>query len=146
MKIEIISTVSEELEAAFLRLLPQLSETMLVPNRSELEEIISCPTTTLFVARDDGPQNEIIGVLTLAVFRSPAGMNALIEDVVVDKRARGKGAGEALTRAAITLAAEKGAKRVDLTSALWRDAANHLYQKLGFSLWDTNFYRYIIKK
>jgi ribosomal protein S18 acetylase RimI-like enzyme len=65
---------------------------------------------------------------------------------VVDEKARGKGAGEALTRAAMELAAEKGAKKIDLTSRPEREAANHLYQKLGFVLWNTNFYRYVIKE
>jgi ribosomal protein S18 acetylase RimI-like enzyme len=144
MIIEIIHTVTDELLAAFARLAPQLSETMVLPSRAQLEEIVVSPVTSLFIARDADEQSEIIGLLTLAVYRSPAGVSAHIEDVVVDQKARGRGAGEALTRAAMTLAEEKGAKKIDLTSRPSREAANRLYQRLGFVLWKTNFYRYII--
>jgi ribosomal protein S18 acetylase RimI-like enzyme len=146
MLIEIVQAVTDELLAAFGRLTPQLSETMALPTRPQLEEIIASPATSLLIARDSDGQGEIIGTLTLAVFRSPAGINAHIEDVVVDQKARGKGAGEALTRAAMALAREKGAKKIDLTSAPRREAANRLYQRLGFVLWDTHFYRYVIEQ
>jgi ribosomal protein S18 acetylase RimI-like enzyme len=35
-----------------------------------------------------------------------------------------------------------GARSVDLTSRPSRQAANHVYQKLGFKRRDTNIYRY----
>jgi ribosomal protein S18 acetylase RimI-like enzyme len=146
IKIEKVDVVTDELVAAFSRLGPQLSETMPLPTPAQLEEIITSPATHLFIARDSEQQDEIVGTLTLAVFRSPAGVSAHIEDVVVDQKARGRGVGEVLTRAAITLAADKGAKKVDLTSSSWREAANRLYQRMGFVRWDTNFYRYVIKK
>ena len=144
--IEAISRVNDELVEAFIRLSPQLSETRLPPNWEQLAEIVASPATTILVARLDEDNHHIIGTLTLAVFRTPAGVIAYIEDVVVDEAERGKGVGEALTRVAIELAAQKGAVKVDLTSAPWREAANRLYQRLGFVHWDTNFYRYIIKK
>ena len=148
MQIEKVTGVTDELIAAFSRLGPQLSETFHLPSRREWEEIVTSPAITLLIARSgDGPgQDDIIGTLTLVVFRSPAGVSAHIEDVVVDQSARGKGVGEALTRTALTLAAEKGAKKVDLTSSPWREAANRLYQRLGFVHWNTNFYRYVIEK
>ncbi|HEX7394509.1 MAG TPA: hypothetical protein VF313_06235 [Anaerolineaceae bacterium] len=52
--------------------------------------------------------------------------------------------GEALTRGALTRAAELGAKTVDLTSRPSRDAANRLYQRVGFKLRESNLYRYTI--
>ena len=58
---------------------------------------------------------------------------------------RGKGIGEALTRAALQRAAELGAKTVDLTSRPSREAANRLYQRVGFELRQTNLYRYDVK-
>ena len=75
------------------------------------------------------------------VFRTPAGVHAWIEDVVVDESARGQGMGEALTRAGIELAREKGARAVELTSRPAREAANRLYQRLGFKRRETNLYR-----
>jgi ribosomal protein S18 acetylase RimI-like enzyme len=83
----------------------------------------------------------VIGTLTLALFRIPTGVRAWIEDVVVDEAARGRGAGEALTREALRLAEEAGARTVDLTSRPEREAANRLYQRLGFERRGTSVYR-----
>ena len=87
------TTVSEELVAAFARLVPQLSRSASVPTREDLEEIVSSSTGTILVARND--DGAIIGSLTLVLFRTPTGARAWIEDVVVDQAARGQGAGEA---------------------------------------------------
>jgi len=93
----------------------------------------------VLVARVDG---EILGALTLVVFRIPTGVRAWIEDVVVDDRARGKGVGELLNRVALDLARSKGARTVELTSRPSREAANRLYRRIGFVQRDTNVYRY----
>jgi ribosomal protein S18 acetylase RimI-like enzyme len=71
-------------------------------------------------------------MLTLVLFEIPAGMRALIEDVVVPVEHRGKGLAEALTREALKRAQEAGARTADLTSRPSREAANGLYHKLGF--------------
>ena len=148
MIVEPVTLISDEWIAAFNRLGPQLSESIHMPTRPEWEEMIHSPATTLLIARSGEQQGQgtILGTLTLVVFRTPAGVSAHIEDVVVDQGARGRGVGEALTRTAIALAAEKGAKKVDLTSSSWREAANRLYQRIGFVLWNTNFYRYVIEQ
>jgi ribosomal protein S18 acetylase RimI-like enzyme len=90
-------------------------------------------------------EEKIVGMLTLAVFRIPSGVRAWIEDVVVDTEARGRGIGAALVRRAIEIAQESGARTVDLTSRPSREAANKLYQKLGFEQRSTNVYRYTIE-
>jgi ribosomal protein S18 acetylase RimI-like enzyme len=108
-----------------------------------LEEIIESDTTVLFAAcSNQESDQEIVGLLTLAIFRIPTGVRAWIEDVVVDDKARGKGVGDALNRAALAEAERRGAKTVDLTSRPSREAANRLYQRLGFKQRDTNVYRY----
>jgi ribosomal protein S18 acetylase RimI-like enzyme len=102
----------------------------------------------LLVARlaSDGEEGagagDIVGTLTLVVFPIPTGTRALIEDVVVDETARGRGVGEALTHAAIDRARAAGARTVDLTSRPSREAANRLYQRLGFEQRETNVYRF----
>jgi len=111
-----------------------------VPTREDLEEIVSSSTGTILVARND--DGSIIGSLTLVLFRTPTGARAWIEDVVVDQAARGQGAGEALVEEAIRLAAESGVRTVDLTSRPSREAANALYEKVGFRARETNVYRY----
>jgi ribosomal protein S18 acetylase RimI-like enzyme len=59
-----------------------------------------------------------------------------------DQSARRRGVGEALNREAIARAQAAGARTVDLTSRPSREAANRLYQRLGFHPRDTNVYRY----
>ncbi len=107
--------------------------------------MVDSAATHLLVARDgDGPGlgGRIVGSMTLVVFRIPTGVRAWIEDVVVDQGARGQGVGEALNRSALEVADRRGARTVDLTSRPQREAANRLYQRLGFVMRDTNVYRY----
>lgn len=132
-------TADQELVDAWARLVPQLSGSAPPPGRDELGEIIASPATVLFVARLDGT---IVGSLTLVLFRIPTGLRAIIEDVVTDESARGRGVGSALTRAALERAAAAGCRSVDLTSRPSREAANRLYQQLGFKRRETNVYRY----
>jgi len=139
LRIEVATELSEELVEAARRLVPQLSAVAPVPGAVELDDVVTSPATTLCLARDD---DRIVGMLTLALFRIPTGMRAWIEDVVVDAGARGKGAGEALTREAIRLAKKAGARTVDLTSRPEREGANHMYEKIGFRPRGTNVYRY----
>jgi ribosomal protein S18 acetylase RimI-like enzyme len=139
VEIEAVKEVTLDLTAAFARLIPQLSRSSPPPDPDQLAEMVAHPGTTLFVARLDG---EIVGTLTLVLFRIPTGLRAWIEDVVVDEAVGGRGIGKALTRAAIDHAAEAGAVTVDLTSRPTRDVANGMYQRLGFELRETNVYRY----
>ena len=138
------SEVTEEFAAAFGRLVPQLSKSAEVPAVVELAEIVRSPATVLLVAYaegDDAEGGNIIGSLTLVLFRIPTGLRARIEDVVVDESARGAGVGKALNLAAMERAAAEGAKSLDLTSSPAREAANELYLSLGFKQRDTNVYR-----
>jgi ribosomal protein S18 acetylase RimI-like enzyme len=138
--IEEATEVTAELVDAVARLLPLLSSSA-PPSAGALEEMVTSPATTLFIARD-GRSGPIVGTLTLAVFRIPSGTRAWIEDVIVSDTVQGRGCGEVLTRAALEAAAAAGARTVDLTSRPHREAANRLYQKLGFKVRETNVYRY----
>lgn len=140
MEIERVTQVTPELMEAFGRLIPQLS-TARLPTQAEVEELVASQASTLLIARDP----EIVGSLTLIVFRTPTGVHAWIEDVVVDTAARGRGIGEALSRAGIALAKDLGANEVNLTSRPTREAANRLYQRIGFQRRSTNVYRYPLK-
>jgi ribosomal protein S18 acetylase RimI-like enzyme len=139
MEIEVITMASDELVAAFTRLMPQLNPAHPAPGRADLQAVVESPGSTILVARSVG--GEIIGTLTLVVFRTPAGVHAWIEDVVVEGAQRGQGVGEALTRAGVALAGQQGAHAVELTSRPAREAANRLYRRLGFRLRETNLYR-----
>lgn len=139
--VEIIQAteVDDALIEAFARLIPQLSSSSPPPTRNELEAIVGSPDSALFLAVD---ADQVLGSLTLAFYRIPTGLKAWIEDVVVDADARGRGVGEALNLAAIDEARRRGAKNVSLTSRASREAANRLYQRLGFVPYETNVYRF----
>ena len=66
----------------------------------------------------------------------------MVEDVVVDTKARGKGVGKLLTMHALKEAQKMGVLTIDLTSRPSRDVANRLYQSVGFSARVTNVYRF----
>lgn len=143
MQIEVLTEVTDDVAAAFARLLPQLSRSAAPLSRAALADIAAHQANTVLVARDG---DAIIGTLTLVMAPIPTGLRAHIDDVVVDSSARGKGVGEALTLAAIRIADEAGARTVDLTSRPSREAANRLYQRLGFELRDSNVYRYAVRQ
>lgn len=136
--IELATSATPELEAAFARLIPQLSSAQPM-DIEQIEQLIAQQTIDLLLYKDE---DEIQGMLTLVTFTIPTGVRAWIEDVVVDDTARGKGAGRALVEAACDLATKRGAKTVDLTSRPSREAANRLYQRCGFEARQTNVYRY----
>ena len=140
------TNVDDELIAAMGSLVRQLSTSASAPTVEEVREIIESRCTTLLVARDCSTTGRIIGMLTLVVFRIPTGTRAWIEDVAVDVAARGKGVGEALSREALRVAVAHGARTVELSSRPSREAANRLYQRLGFVPRDTNVYRYMVKR
>jgi ribosomal protein S18 acetylase RimI-like enzyme len=133
-----VHTIDDELVEAFNRLIPQLSSSSPPPSHDHLAALVASEDTVLFVARVDG---RILGSLTLAFYRIPTGTKAWIEDVVVDAEARGRGVGELLNRAALDEARSRGAKDVSLTSRPSREAANRLYQRIGFEPRQTNVYR-----
>ncbi len=135
---EEVAEATPELVEAMATLVPQLSRSSPPPTLEELAEIVASPATVVFVARLDG---EIVGTLTLVLFRIPTGMRAWIEDVVVDAAASRQGVATALTLAALERAARAGARTVDLTSRPSREGANLLYQGLGFEPRDTNVWR-----
>jgi ribosomal protein S18 acetylase RimI-like enzyme len=141
VRVEEVTSVDDELLDALNRLLPQLSSSAPALEEEEVGEMVDSPASILFVAReDDGDQ--VVGSLTLALFRIPTGLRAWIEDVVVDSEVRGRGVGSALVRAAIDRAGQMGCRTVDLTSRPSRQDANQLYLNLGFVRRETNVYRY----
>ena len=141
MTVEIrrITEVSDALEEAFARLMPQLSPRLGAPSREELRRVAGSETGELLAAVAG---ERIVGVLTLAWYDAPSGRKAWIEDVVVDGAARGGGAGDALVRAAVEHAARIGAGKVMLTSNPAREAARALYRKVGFEEVETTVFAF----
>ncbi len=140
MQIELVSQANDELYEAFQRLVPQLTNNNPPPSLNDLTALVRDSSSTLMVARND--HGEIIGALTLTVYRVPTGIRSIIEDVIVDNSARGQGIGEALVKHAIRVARERGAGNISLTCNPMREAANRLYQRMGFKKRETNAYQY----
>ena len=141
MRVEVLDQVTDEIVAAFERLLPQLSRSAEALDADALRHLVSAETNTILIARND---DAIVGTLTLVIFSIPTGLRAWIEDVVVDESARGQGVGAALTEEALRIARAAGVRTVDLTSRPERAAANRLYQRLGFAQRNSQVYRYTI--
>ncbi len=139
VQVEVLTKATDEAVEAFARLLPQLSRSAVPLDQPALARIVESEASTLLIARSDGV---ITGTLTLVMFEIPTGLRAWIEDVVVDEAAGRQGIGSALTREAIRIARESGARTVDLSSRPSRVAAGQLYEKLGFDMRDTRMYRY----
>ena len=139
MKIEELTDFSITALDAINGLLPQLSPSVVVLEESDLRNIVDSESTKLFLAIDE---DGVFGMLSLVLFRIPTGRKAWVEDVVVDEKARGRGVGKLLTEHAIQVAREHGAHSVDLTSRPSREAANALYQRVGFEQRETNVYRF----
>lgn len=138
--IEKLKDYSLELIEALNKLLKQLDNAATPLTKNDIENMIASPANRLFVARRKN-NKEIIGMLTLITFRIPFTKKGLLEDIVVDKKYRGKGIGTKLISAAIDEARREGVACIDFTSHPKRVDANRLYQHLGFEKRDTNVYR-----
>ncbi|HEY6176573.1 MAG TPA: GNAT family N-acetyltransferase [Kofleriaceae bacterium] len=128
MHIERVTGVDDGLVAAVAKLIPQLNPRSPVPTRDDLALMVASPGTHLLLARDP----DIIGTLTLTVFRTLVGVQARINTVVVDAGARGRGIGEALTREAVRISSAAGVRRITLSSRRERAAAHRMYCRVGF--------------
>ena len=137
-----ITEMSQKVYDAFEKLIPQLSSSAKIPTWAELEDLIASKAGIVLAAVDDeDPEETILGTMTLVVFRIPTGVRAWVEDVVVDKDARGQGIGEKLIRTAIARAETEGAKTIDLTSRPTRVEAHRLYRRCGFEMRETCVFR-----
>lgn len=106
----------------------------------DLKDILISPNSFLFVARDTA-SHQIIGMLTLLVFRIPYVKKATLEDLIVSEEFRGQGIASKLFDHALQFAKHENASYVDFTSRPRRIGSNKFYQKLGFKPRETNVYR-----
>ena len=142
IRVERVTEVNNDILNAIQFLFPQLTKFSPVPIEEHIIEIVSSQSSSLWIAKNDSDQ--IIGMLNLAIYRTTTGVHAWIEDVVVDENQRRQGIAAKMTMEAVEYARAKGAKAVSLTSRPEREAANLLYQKMGFELVNTNLYRFKI--
>ena len=120
------------------RLLAQLSSSGRCLTFGQLQAMVDCAASHLFLARRNG---EIVAMLTLGEYLAPTGRKMWIEDVVVDAAARGNSFGRAMVEYAVGYARALGDGALMLTSRPSRIAANALYRSSGFEQKETNVYK-----
>ena len=88
-------------------------------------------------------QNDLlVAIATLSLVATASlGLVGHVDDVVVDEALRGEGIGRLLMEAVHAEARRRGLRHLDLTSRPAREAANALYQSLGYERRETNVYR-----
>lgn len=129
-----------------------LREEDVVPLRGLIEQLVKHPVdldrerillvmkqARLLIARND--ERVIVGTASLHMVQLFTRLVGRIEDVVVDGSARGQGVGRELMTRLMAEAKRLKISRLFLTSHPTRVEANELYQKLGFTVYDTNSYR-----
>lgn len=87
---------------------------------------------------EDG--GELIGMGWIFPRQTKLRHQAVVEDMIVDDRYRGKGLGEKILLDLIRWAKGRGVEVIELTTNPKRLAANNLYPKIGFKLHETNHY------
>ncbi|MBI4138726.1 GNAT family N-acetyltransferase [Candidatus Uhrbacteria bacterium] len=115
------------------------------PAGQTVERIHRATTNHLIIVARDmdaayAEYSRIIGMATLVRLDLLTGTKGRIEDVVVHPDFQGQGIGKMLMRHVIHEARLGGFESVDLTSHPRREAANCLYQSLGFKPRETNVY------
>lgn len=91
-----------------------------------------CPARVTLVAERDG---DLLGTCTLHLIEHIAhgfARSAILEDMVVDSRARGQGIGQALIRRAVEWARGWGCYKLALSSHQDREMAHRFYAAMGF--------------
>ncbi len=140
LHIETIERADDALLAALNRLLPQLSSSARPLSMDALSEMTVSPYTYIYIGRDE--EGEVQAIATLCLCASPTGCKAWVEDVVVDATCRGRGYAKDLIAHLQAESVRLGAKSLNLTSRPERQAANNLYQRMGFMPRTTNVYRW----
>jgi ribosomal protein S18 acetylase RimI-like enzyme len=139
--VEVLEDVSADDAAALARLLPQVSSRGNGLTPSRIAEVLGNPSTHVLVVRVDG---RVTGMGLLVVCTTLTGQFGIIEEVAVDEQLRGRRLGSLLTSGLLNLASALRLDFVQLTSRPSREAANRLYQRMGFQLRETNCYRHAL--
>ena len=121
------------------RLIAELSSSASGPDAATLAARVRDERVQVVVAERDGV---VIGTATLSLLMTLwKGLVGHVDDVVVDAAARGEGVGRLLMEGLHQSAEHLGVTHLDLTSRPAREAANALYQSLGYEKRETNVYR-----
>lgn len=117
----------------------QNSKELLPEHSSAFSEIEQSPICDLFVAERAGA---VIGTLAITIIPNVSHCGrrwAVVENVVVDKRARESNVGTAMMQRAIALAQAQGCFRVVLSSSMHRGGSHKFYRSLGLEPFGYSF-------
>lgn len=142
VNVEILTVVSADDAAAISRLVPQVSSNARSVSPGRINLVANDPKSCIVVARTAG---QIVGSATLLTMTTLVGQFGYVEEVAVDASVRGHGVGRALMSGLLGIARDRALDFVELTSRPAREAANSLYQSLGFQLRETNVYRFNLR-
>ena len=138
IKIEELGNVTTKDLDAINILIPQLSVSAGSMTYARLLEMVKNERAPILVARYGGT---IVGIGMMVIYNVPTEKRAWLEEIIVDEKYRGQGLGERISKALIEIAKKEKVSRIYLSSGSQREAANKLYQKLGFERKETNVYR-----
>jgi ribosomal protein S18 acetylase RimI-like enzyme len=140
--LERLSLRNEDLES-IIRIARQHNKDSRI-DRSIIYSIANQPKLSAYLALDS-KDKKVIGFAHLVEVLTFANRHGRIEDVVVDEEYRGCGVGRKLMEQIIHDAKEElELPFLELTSKPERQAANHLYEKLGFNIRETNVRRLVL--
>ena len=126
-----------------LSFLMQELSSNIVFTRDSLDRLLADPNSHLYVIREEG---RIVACASLCIYHQPFSTDATIESVVVSSKMRGRGLGRKLMGHLLEEAARMNVECIRLTSNPKREAANALYQKMGFEKKETNCYMMKLSK
>jgi ribosomal protein S18 acetylase RimI-like enzyme len=101
-------------------------------------EIINGKNSMIILLTDE---KVTVGMAVINIIVALGKVEARVDEVVVDEQTRGKGAGTILMQGVEKYCWENCCDYIEFTSRADRAAANHLYQKLGYKLRETNVYQ-----
>ena len=130
---------AEAVAPSLQRLILELSSSATGPDLATLAARVRDERVHVLVAERDGV---VVGTATLSLLVTLwKGWVGHVDDVVVDAQERGGGVGRLLMEKLHEEARRLAVTHLDLTSRPAREAANALYQSLGYELRSTNVYR-----
>ncbi|MEX0314303.1 MAG: N-acetyltransferase family protein [Allomuricauda sp.] len=128
--------LTADMENQMVKLFKQLNPDLQL---NRLAKIMAKPDQLSLVYCQEGDQ--IIGMASMVTYSVLSGSKGMVEDVVVDVNARGKGLGRKLMEELLQIAEQKGLTEVLLFSGNHRQSAIRLYTKLGFVKSESGLYR-----
>ncbi|MGI8551247.1 MAG: GNAT family N-acetyltransferase [Dehalococcoidia bacterium] len=115
-------------------------------HRAALAEVLADPRYHLLVLEDAARVQGTCVLYVLPGLAHGASPWGVVENVVVEEAARGRGYGELLMAEAVKLAWDAGCYKVSLLSNLRRNDAHRFYERIGFQNSHKGFTRYFSER